>query len=155
MNLILERTERVRFYTDMRLVFEATGLHASDFDWYISDIDTNCGSDEFSDTDRWLSGVELENFLATRTVQFIWGVFSAFPIGYRRNVEQAPYVDNNPLYWQGVEVSPQLDDALFEVVCWDSSATLLIGLPEEAEKRFKRMYPETRDLRIASQQRNF
>ena len=64
-------------------------------------------------------------------------------------------MDNNPLYWQGVEVSPQLDDALFEVVCWDSSATLLIGLPEEAEKRFKRMYPETRDLRIASQQRNF
>lgn len=96
MNLILERTERVRFYTDMRLVFEATGLRASDFDWYISDIETNCGSDEFSDTDRWLSGIELESFLATRTVQFIWAVFSAFPIGYRRNVEQAPYVDDNP-----------------------------------------------------------
>lgn len=153
MNLILERSDRVRFYTDMRLIFEATGLRASDFDWYISDIDTNGGSAQFSDQDRWLAGVELESFLASHTVQFIWAVFSAFPVGYRRHIEQAPYVDGNPLYWQGLEVAPQLEGALFEIVCWDSSATLLIDLPQEAEERFMRMYPETRDLRIASQQR--
>lgn len=154
MNLILERSERVSFYTDMGLVFEATGLRASDFDWYISDIDTNGGSAQFSDQDRWLAGIELECFLATHTVQFIWAVFSAFPVGFRRHIDQAPYVDDNPRYWQGVEVSPQLADALFEIVCWDSSATLLIALPQDAEGRFVRTYPETRDLCIASQQRH-
>ncbi len=153
MNLILERSDRVPFYTDMRLIFEATGLRSADFDWYVSDIDTNGGSAQFSDQDRWLAGVELESFLASHTVQFIWAVFSAFPVGYRRPIEQAPYVDGNPLYWQGVEVAPQLENAVFEIACWDSSATLLIGLPQEAEERFMRIYPETRDLRIASQQR--
>ena len=113
MNLILERTDRVNFYTDMRVVFEAAGLRASAFDWYLSDVETNYYGADFSNDDRWISGLELEEFLSAHTVQFIWAVFSAFPVGYRRDITDAPYVDDNPLYWQGVEVSPQLSDALF------------------------------------------
>lgn len=150
MNLILERTDRVPFYTDMRVVIEAAGLRASEFDWYISDIETNYHGTDFSNEDRWVSGVELEKFLNTHTLQFIWAVFSAFPIGFRREVAEAPYVDDNPLYWQGVEVSPQLSDALFEIVCWDSSATILIGLPAESERKFTSVFPETRSLVVAS-----
>lgn len=153
MNLILERTERVKFYTDMRVVFEATGLRASAFDWYLSDVETNYYGTDFSNDDRWISGVELEEFLSTHTVQFIWAVFSAFPVGYRRVIADAPYIDDNPLYWQGVEVSPQLSDALFEIACWDSSATILIRLPDDAEKRFIGVYPETCSLAVASQNR--
>lgn len=154
MNLILERSHRVPFYTDMRVVFEAAGLRASAFDWYLSDVETNYRGNDFSNDDRWISGIELEYFLYAHTVQFIWAVFSAFPIGYRREVTEAPYVDNNPLYWQGVEVSPQLSDSLFEIVCWDSSATILIGLPDDAEKRFTHVYPETRSLTEASRGRH-
>lgn len=155
MNLILERTDRVNFYTDMRVVFEAAGLRASAFDWYLSDVETNYYGADFSNDDRWISGLELEEFLSAHTVQFIWAVFSAFPVGYRRDITDAPYVDDNPLYWQGVEVSPQLSDALFEIVCWDSSATMLICLPDDARTRFTSVYPETRSLVAASQNRYF
>jgi hypothetical protein len=154
MNLILERTDRVPFYTDMRVVLEAAGLRASAFDWYVSDVETNYYGADFSNDDRWISGVELEDFLNSHTVQFIWAVFSAFPVGFRREVAEAPYIDDNPLYWQGVEISPQLNDALFEVVCWDSSATILIGLPADAERQFTSVYPETRSLVAASQGRH-
>lgn len=154
MNLILERTDRIEFYTDMYVVFEATGLRASAFDWYLSDVETNYYGTDFSSDDRWISGTELEEFLNAHTVQFIWAVFSAFPIGYRRVITDAPYVDGNPLYWKGVEVSPQLSDAHFEIACWDSSATMLIGLPDDAERRFTTVFPETRSLAAASQNRH-
>lgn len=139
----------------MRVVFEATGLRASAFDWYLSDVETNYYGTDFSNDDRWITGTELEEFLNAHTVQFIWAVFSAFPIGYRRVITDAPYVDDNPLYWKGVEVSPQLSDAHFEIVCWDSSATILIGLPDDAEKRFTTAYPETHSLAAAAQNRYF
>lgn len=154
MNLILERTDRVQFYTDMRGVLDAAGLRASEFDWFLSDVETNYYGTDFSTDDGWVSGVALEEFLKAHTVQFIWAVFSAFPAGYRREVMEMPYVDDNPLYWQGVEVLPQLSDALFEIVCWDGSATILIGLPKEAERRFVDAYPETRSLAAASQGRH-
>lgn len=154
MNLILERTDRVHFYTDMRVVLDAVGLRASDFDWYLSDVETNYYDTDFSSDERWVSGIELEEFLKLHTVQFIWAVFSAFPVGYRREIAEAPYVDDNPRYWQGIEVLPQLNDPLFEIVCWDSSATILISLPSEAEQRFIRVFPETRSLVVASRGRH-
>jgi hypothetical protein len=154
MNLILERTDRVHFYTDMNVVLAALGLRASNFDWYLSDVETNYYGTDFSNDDRWISGVELEEFLKLRTVQFIWAVFSAFPVGYRREISEAPYADGNPRFWQGVEVFPQLNDALFEIVCWDSSATVLVGLPSEAEQRFIGVYPETQSLIAASNGRH-
>ena len=150
MNLILERSDRVSFYTDMQEVLRASGLLASEFDWYISDVETNRHIEGFPNDDRWVSGIELENFLSANSVQFMWAVFSAFPMGYRCEVVEAPYADGNPRYWQGVEVSPQLHDALFEIVCWDSSATILIGLPNTAEHHFLTTYPETQSLAEAS-----
>ena len=148
MNLILEHTNRVAFFTDMNVVFEALGLCPSNFDWYLSDIETNYCPTDFCSDDGWMSGSELEGFLKQHQVQFIWGVFSAFPVGYRRAIaeEEVPFADGNSTFWQGVEVLPQLNDALFEIVCWDSGATILIGLPSEAEQRFIGVYPETRSL---------
>ncbi len=41
MNLILEQTDQVRFFTNMREVIAALGISCSDYDWYVSDIETN------------------------------------------------------------------------------------------------------------------
>lgn len=153
-NLILEGTDRIPFYTDMRVVFEAAGLRASSFDWYLSDLETNYYGTDFSNDDRWVSGDELEGFLNAHTVHFVWAVFSAVPVGYRSLVAEPPYVDGNPKFWQGVELAPQLSDSLFEIVCWDSSATIFICLPDDAARRFTEAYPETRSLTAASQGRN-
>jgi hypothetical protein len=147
--LIESRSTRTCVSFSKPLVFERLRLTG-----YVSDVETNYYGADFSNEDRWISGVELEEFLNAHTVQFIWAVFSAFPIGFRREVAEAPYIDDNPLYWQGVEVSPQLSDALFEIVCWDSSATILIGLHPEAERQFASVYPETRSLVVASQGRH-
>ena len=80
----------------MRVTFEATGFVRSLL------IDTSAllrpiaAAAKFQMTKNGFSGRKTR-FFAPRTVQFIWAVFSAFPVGYHRNIEQAPYVDDNPL----------------------------------------------------------
>ncbi|WP_432723322.1 hypothetical protein R0381_001172 [Jeongeupia wiesaeckerbachi] len=146
MNLILERTDAVPFFTEMSSVFKALGMRARDYDWFISDIETNYYGNGFTSEDQWMTGEALERFITENTVQFIWAVFSAFPKGTRFPVEVAPTVDGFPGYWSGVEVASQLANALFEIAAWDSSATILVGLPGKATERFVSVYPDAKLL---------
>jgi hypothetical protein len=41
---------------------------------------------------------------------------------------------------------PQLPDALFEIVCWDATYTLLIGIDDHLAAAFKASFPSTTDL---------
>lgn len=146
MNLILENVARVPYFTNMRSVMDALRLDIADFDWYISDIETNYYGDAFSSIDQWISGSDLKNFLGRNEVQFIWAVFSAVPCGRRWQVDAPPYVEGNPDYWLGEEVSPQLSGALFEIACWDSSSVMLIGVADDAIANFRIVYPEATPL---------
>jgi len=127
-------------------VLETAGIMAQDYDWYVSDIDTNYTPDGFSPEDQWIRGEELASLVQDHKLQFNWAVFSAVPKGFRSTVSAVPYADGNPDYWNGKNAMPQLDGALFEIVCWDSSATILINLPAEAQSRFIAAYSDTRPL---------
>jgi len=116
---------------------------------YVSDIETNWTPPGFSPIDQWLSGDALAFFLREHEVQFIWAVFSAVPKGFRSTLLPAPYVEGNPSYWSGQETAPQLDGALFEIACWDSSATILINLPAQAARSFLRKFTDTQPLASA------
>jgi hypothetical protein len=106
MNLILEKTDQVRCFTNMREVFDAANIAPQDYDWYVSDIETNWTPPTFSPSDQWFSGDELESFLQQYEVQFIWAVFSAVPKNFRSNPSSAPYVYNNQSYWSGEDHAP-------------------------------------------------
>jgi hypothetical protein len=146
MNLILEKTNQVAWFTNMRDVFEAANIAPQDYDWYISDIETNWTPPGFSHADQWMSGDELASILREYEVQFDWAVFSAVPKGFRSTPPSSPCADGNPAYWNGTEPGPQLAGALFEIACWDSSATILINLPEQAALSFQTRFTDTRPL---------
>lgn len=149
MNLILEKTDQVRWFTNMREVFDAANIAPADYDWYVSDIETNWTPPGFSNADQWVPGEALASLVNQHDVQFIWAVFSAVPKGFRSSPASVPWVEDNPRYWHGGEPGPQLEGALFEIACWDSSGTILIGLPEEAARSFVVRYPDTRPLASA------
>lgn len=149
MNLILEKTNQVDWFTNMREVLDAANIAPQDYDWYVSNIETNWTPPGFSPVDEWFAGESLASFLSEHEVQFIWAVFSAVPKGFRSSLSSAPYVEDNPRYWNGEETGPQLDGALFEIACWDSSGTILVNLPEEAARSFVAKYPDTRPLATA------
>jgi hypothetical protein len=146
MNLILEKTDRVAYFTDMKSVFAALEISAADYDWYLSDIDTNRTPAGLLREDHRLAGEALQHLLENHDIQFNWAVFSAVPKGVSVVVPSTLRISAEADFWSGNEVRPQLPGALFEIVCWDSSATILVELPAEAEAAFVRNYPETRQL---------
>lgn len=143
MNLILEKTNRVKFFTNMVDIFSALKISCVDYDWFISDIETN----GYSIEEGWHTGRSLEDFITENSVQFIWAVFCAFPVGTQFPAEQVPFVEDNPDYWNHSNPEPQIDGALFEIACWDSSGTIFISLPESLESNLRKAFPEVTPLR--------
>ena len=143
MNLILENTDEVEFFTNMKDTFLALGDICTSYDWFVSDIETN-GS--FNVQDIWISGEKLKAILAENDVQFIWGVFSAFKKGQRIKIEKSPYIDGNSDYWSSSCVRPQLREAQFEIACWDSSATLFIGIDDIMATNLSCRYNDIKSL---------
>lgn len=150
MNLILESPTSVPYFTDVDCILKAAGLDARDFDWYVSDVETNVDVPDLLAGGRWFTGEELAQVLAIDRLQFIWGVFSAVPKGTRCPIEAEPFVAGNKAYWLASEIRPQLPVALFELACWDSSATILVGLSDEQATAFKKSFPQAKPLREAS-----
>lgn len=127
MNLIVENEKSVRFYTSLWDVARWLDLDLKDFDWHLSDID---GGWSGIPDPCWITGYGLVEKLQEYDYQFIWAVLSAFPKGTEPRLNPEPYADGNTSFWNG-SPKKQLQGAIFEIVCWDSSATLFIGLPEE------------------------
>jgi hypothetical protein len=151
MNLILESTTSVPYFTDMGLTLGAAGVEVRDFDWYVSDVETNVNLPELASGNRWFTGTELSELLAMPDLQFEWAVFSAVPKGTRFQVDAEPFADGNRSYWSSEsDLKSQLPGALFEVACWDSGATILVGLSKEMESAFLRAFPDARPLSEAS-----
>lgn len=109
MNLILEKTNQVKFFTNMNKVFLGLRILCRDYDWYVSDIETN----GYFVEEGWYSGLELEEKITGNDVQFIWAVFSAVPKSTRFEVTESPFVDGNPDYWNGSNPRPQLSGGRF------------------------------------------
>ena len=147
MNLILEDCPRVPCFTDVAACLAALGERAQNFDWFVSDLEANGPLPEalLSSRSAWLTGEALAQVL-TPGLQVNWGVFSAFPVGQRPVIANPPWADGNPDFWTVPDMPVQAPGACFELVCWDSSATLLIGISAEQAARFMRTYPEARVL---------
>lgn len=145
-NLILRgKHALVKYFTDLPQTLSDLGIDVRQYDWFVSDIETNRGEDVFATEDAWWTGPALAQAL-TANIQFIYAVFSAFPPGQRVRVERAPIVYDNENYWNGAPLKPQLHGARFEIACWDSSATFLIQVPADAAERFRQRHPQALPL---------
>ncbi|WP_444930922.1 hypothetical protein ACJJIF_03820 [Microbulbifer sp. SSSA002] len=149
MNYIQENTSEVGFYTNMKDVAHWLGINLKDYDWHISDIE---GAWPELDDPSWVEGEKLVEKLEEFDYQFVWSVISAFPKGTESFTTDKPFADGNPDFWQG-EPEKQLKDSLFEIVCWDSSATLFIGLPDVLGKKLVTNAPGIKDLNKENRQR--
>ena len=96
----------------------------------------------------WLSGEELSQLVESHDLQFAWGVLSGFAPGFTANVHDLqvyPFADTNVDLWVG-DPPIQHPEALVEIVCFDSSATLLLSRDREPVLRFRAYFPEAVDL---------
>lgn len=145
---ILEHCDRMPFFTDMRVVFEALRGRQTDYNWLITDLEHY--SDALDKGTVWIDGGELTKIIYGNQIQWVWGVFS----GFRKDIEinpaklrVEPYADGNPNFWIA-EPAIQHPLAEIEIVCWDSSLTLFLSKNEELSKYFREYFKESTDLKI-------
>lgn len=130
----------------MNDVFDVLTGVCEKYDWFISDIEMNCTPpEELKNENQFVSGELLKKIISENDIQFIWAVFSALPKGATPMVGVIPYANCNSDFWIG-SPRPQLKNASFEIVCFDSSLFLLIGIPENIGYKFKAKYTDAIDL---------
>ncbi len=145
MNLILKNSTYVDYYTQLGNLLEV--IPELDSCWYlISNLEVNISKDErLRHSTVVLSGEELASITRAEDVQFIWAVFSAFRERPEGMPAELPFADGNANFWRG-SPRPQLPDAIFEMVCFDSSCTLFIGIDAGFAARLRSVYPDIGDL---------
>jgi hypothetical protein len=140
-------------HTDLRLVFESFGGREREFNWLLTDFELNhyppgIAPDTDRESARWLGGPKLSEIVDTYDLQFIWGVLSGFRPHVVINpaaLEVYPFADGNESFWvTGARIQHPLADV--EIVCWDSSATLLLSRDDDLTRRFRTFFPEAVDL---------
>jgi hypothetical protein len=143
------------YFTDLRLVFRAIGDCQLEFDWLITDLDYGCLAD-YSDRPapfdgvgpHWLTGGELSRLVSEYDMQFIWAVLTGFPPGTSLDIDRlavVPYADGNAGLWVD-EPRIQHPQGEVEIVCWDSTCTLLLCRDPAIGESFRQFFPESVDL---------
>lgn len=153
MNTLLRASPRMPYHTDLRRVFEALGGRQREFGWLLTDIELNTYPPGLSYLAEqraalWQGGGELTALAETYDVQVIWGVLSGFARGVELDLDHLdpyPCAGGNAALWQpGVQI--QHPRAQVEIVCWDSSVTLLLSRDDDLTARFRSYFPEAVDL---------
>lgn len=155
---ILEKGEH--YYTHMDKVFNAIENEQLKYNWLITDCecypeDKNI-NEMFSKEYIWISGEQLTEIINKDDFQFIWGVFSGFPLEV--TLEETlrydlPFADGYKGFWVD-NVGIQHPLAEVEIVAWDSSLTLLISKDDNLVRKFRSNFPLSEDLSALNTRNN-
>jgi hypothetical protein len=148
---ILSETDKMKYFTDMRVIFDSLDGRQNEFNWLISDFDLNHYPDEsWADEPYiWISGNKLTELVYQNNIQFIWGVFS----GFKKNITVdfndrtfIPYAEGNSRLWVK-EPKIQHPKAEIEIVCWDSTLSLFLTRDGDLANKFKSYFVEAQELK--------
>lgn len=160
MNSILENTIQMEFFTYLKPIFASINERQLEYNWLLTDVELNVNFDvlidyaeqyhvnERNDNRYWITGKQLTSLVNTHEIQFIWGVLSGFrksEIIDINNLIVKPFADGYPGFWVP-EVTVQHPKAEIEIVCWDSTSTLLISEDQLIVEEFKRYFKDARHL---------
>lgn len=129
---------------DLPALLSAMHVDGRTFSWYLANIEASAWPQAIGD--GWLTGVELMSTWMPGETQFVWGVLDAFPLGQTFDVLDPPWADGNASLWARERLRPQIEGALFEIVYFDASAVILIGLTDEWGALVSRAYPVAKRL---------
>lgn len=126
------------YYTDILKVVNAIGGRSLNYNWLITEIETNTG-DYFYEEYVILSNDELLDNLENKKIQWIWGTFSAIPKKYKQeeilkyNLPGVENIDKK-------EIKIQHPLAEIEIIAYDSTFVQLIAKDKTIAEKFKKLY---------------
>jgi hypothetical protein len=152
MNTILDTSDQMLFHTDLALVFRALQGRQKEFNWLLTNVECNLYTPELpfepEDKPRWFTGEELTALVEKHRIQFIWAVLSGFRPEITidiKNLEVEPRAEGHPTLWSE-HPTVEHPKATVELVCCDSSYTILLSKDKDLSQRFRSFFPDAKDL---------
>ena len=156
MTLILDTTEQLKFHTDMGEIIKPIKEELKSLNWILTNQEYTLldykdkgvlGKLDHESEIIHFEGQELLDILESREIQFIWGVFC----GTKKRIEELdqdkiPFADMNSEIW----TKPDhflLPDSEIEIICFDSSYTIIKFKDSELEKRWKMKFTDAKKLK--------
>lgn len=147
MTIQLAETNQLRWQTDLSMLLQPLQQQIVSLNWLVADLEyfflderlpqsiEGLVADEHDSYDI-ISGKELYNSIDNRDIQVVWGVFCGV-VGDVPNLQEdkIPYADGNKQLWAEPEAF-QLQASEIEIVCVDSSLTLIKFRDEELGNQF-------------------
>jgi hypothetical protein len=104
-----------------------------------------CPDSRLSSDPVILDGETLCEIVQKDKIQFSWAVLSGFKNEISAIPNELPFADGNRNFWIGCP-KPQAKGAELEIVCWDSTCTLFIGVNENISIKLHELYFDIKDL---------
>jgi hypothetical protein len=100
------------------------------------------------DKPRWFTGEELTALVEKHRIQFIWAILSGFRpeiVIDINNLEVEPIAEGHPTLWNE-HPTVQHPKATVEIVCCDSSFTILLSKDDDLSSGFEDFFPKRKTL---------
>lgn len=148
MNWIIRRSKKLKFHTDLRSLIVPIWDDVKSFNWLISDIEFMSSNPVpiNYDHDYFILSPEEFNVLARADIQIIWGVISAIPATQLIQIDEnnLPYAEGNDFIWKDGNIQQQ--QAVIEIICFDSSYTIIKFKNMDLSTKFKNYFDEAIEL---------
>lgn len=147
MNWVLNSESNVDYHTNLSQILKPINNNIQNFNWLLSNLEytvLNLYQKElpidFEKSHFLLSSSEFDIILKT-DIQIIWGVIIAISDKVKLNIEEnhIPYSDGNDEIW--VENYFQNENAEIEIICFDSSCTIVKFRDKQLSDKFKTFFP--------------
>jgi hypothetical protein len=145
MNWIISKTKKMAYHTDLSVIMKPLEDVIDNYNWIVSDLEYSSLVNGFplnlDDEYFVLSSVQLKEILS-KNFQFIWAVVLAAPKEEKVILDDnnLPYAEFNSLVWKNGNI--QYPGAEIEIVCWDSSCTIVKFSNEFLSNKFKNYWED-------------
>jgi hypothetical protein len=150
MNWVIGHNGKMQFHTYLDEILAPIRKDIKNFNWIITDVETYGGHPSnfpinMNDEYFILSPARFDELLDAH-VQFWWGVILGVPKAFDIVVDETelPFGEGNELIWKNGNI--QYPDAEIEIVCFDSSYTIVKFKTDLLSKKFHDHFPEAVEL---------
>ena len=150
MNWVLEDTTKLRFHTNLEILLVPIAKQLRELKWIASDLDINSDRLEVLPIghDKGLYHLSAKEMDYCRQLhpQIVWGYF----VGIYRNTEwdlegkKVPHIEGNQSIWSSD--SRQIQGSVIEIICYDSSLTIVKFSSPQLSHHWKSLFIEAVDL---------
>jgi hypothetical protein len=155
MNWIIRKTAKMDFHTNLKAILSPIKEEIKQLDWLITDLEYNNmyrveNLPVDYDHDYFLLPAEQFDRLVAADMQIIWAVILGIPETHATTVdpENLPYAEGNAEVWKNGYI--QHPDAIIEIICFDSSYTILKFKDQSLSDKFKAHFDEAKELELIS-----